>query len=292
MLLHLEARLLAFVSADEVAQTIPPEEPLQPARRKHMRSAARLVVRKPVLRPLSGLGHPRVCTLAFTASGRGRRGRGVMGRRVVGRRVVPHELPRQRVASLSRVRVREVAGDFVDFSRKRRAAALGEAWLGGNTEDGGGRDAAVDAENAVVDDGRDGERVECLVDALPHLGAKLGPQGRLARLFEARVVALMRVLHPNLMVAPEQRDLARTQGLLREQVCDHFQAVRASINIVPKKHEIRWVEGQPDTPQGLLKRDEVLVVSMQVAENVARRMHVHAPMYIQISLSLYTYLYI
>eukprot|EP00960_Hanusia_phi_P068183 766780-Hanusia_phi.AAC.2 len=79
------------------------------------------------------------------------------------------------------------------------------------------------------------------------------------------------------MVPSEEHDLARAQGLLREQVSDDLEIVRTTVNVVSEKQEVGRGQGRADPPQSFLERDEVLVVAVQVSEDVAGSTDMDAP---------------
>jgi len=89
-------------------------------------------------------------------------------------------------------------------------------------------EASVDAEHFVVDDGSDGEEIEDLSESSPDVEGSV--------LFDALVVEAVDLGNePGLMVASEEGDSVSVPHLERQEQKEGFNAVSASINIVPQK---------------------------------------------------------
>ena len=88
-----------------------------------------------------------------------------------------------------------------------------------------GRQAAVEAEDLVVDEGRQGEKVEEVGEAFPDAGVAVLPEALVVEAVHLRDLT-------RLVVAPEDRDALREPDLERHQQRHRLDRVVATIDVV------------------------------------------------------------
>jgi hypothetical protein len=96
------------------------------------------------------------------------------------------------------------------------------------------REAAVHAEDLVVDDGGDGQAVEAVGEELPEAHA----EAALALVVEA----VDAVDGGALVVPPQQEEVVRVPDLVREEEADGLDALLAAVHVVAQKQVVgrRW----------------------------------------------------
>ena len=137
----------------------------------------------------------------------------------------------------------------------------------------------MDAEDVVVDEGREGQAVEGRVDPLPDQRPELGAEAVLA-LPQKRPVAV--VLLPavdvaRLVVPPQKPDLARLEALEGEEVGDDLQRAQAAVHVVAEEEEAPRRQRHPEFPDVVAEEVQVLQIPVRVAEDVGRRLEAQHP---------------
>jgi len=120
-----------------------------------------------------------------------------------------------------------------------------------------GRQAAVDAEDAVLDDGREAEVVKDLGAVAPHIDR--------AVLLEALIVEAVHLRDlAALVVAADQRDAVRVAHLERQQKQEGLDAVEAAVDVVAEEQVVGLGAVTADTEQLL----EVVELPMDIAADL------------------------
>ena len=135
------------------------------------------------------------------------------------------------------------------------------------------RNAAVHAEDHVVDGGGEGEVVEHRVGHRPHAFAHVHAVASLQLAQEAAVavVRLPAVHGAQLVVAAEHEDLVGKHDFLREEVGENLDGVLAAVDVVAEEEEAARGEVHAQGPQDLRERDQIGDVPVEITKNVYRR---------------------
>ena len=125
---------------------------------------------------------------------------------------------------------RERTGDLVDALQR----ALRLRQRPGN--------AAVHAEDHVVDGGREGQTVEHRVGLLPEVLPDVRPVARLQLAQEAPVaeVRFPAVDGAELVIAAEHEDLVGKHDFLREEVGENLDRVLPAVDVVAEEEKTAW----------------------------------------------------
>lgn len=122
----------------------------------------------------------------------------------------------------------------------------------------------------LVDDGSDWHPLKDIVHAFPQLGADLGAKEMLTVVLEAGIVIRVAVRLAKLVVASQKKDAIRMQELEGKQIGRRLDRVRPAIDIVAEKHKAGGRKIDPHLPEATRKELQILVVSVQIAQHVAR----------------------
>lgn len=128
----------------------------------------------------------------------------------------------------------------------------------------GGREAAVDAENLVVDDNTEGEEVEHVGEVVPNAGVAV-----LARALGVEAVALGDAAA--LVVAADQVDAVRVAQLEADKQRDGLDAEHAAVDVVTQEE----VVGVGAPAADLEDFDQVVELAVDVAHHRHGRLDVH-----------------
>ena len=135
------------------------------------------------------------------------------------------------------------------------------------------RNAAVHAEDHVVDGGREGKAVEHRVGLLPEILPDVRPVAGFQLAQEAAVaeVRFPTVYRAQLVIAAEQEDLVGKHDFLREEVGENLDGVLAAVDVVAEEEEAARGEVHAQGPQDLRERDQIGDVPVEITKNVYRR---------------------
>jgi hypothetical protein len=116
-----------------------------------------------------------------------------------------------------------------------------------------GAEAAVHAQNLLVDEGHNRQTVEALGEGLPQLDAKSS--------FALVVKAVYSVDRGRLVIASQQEEVLGVFDFIGQQQTDGLETLLASVNIIPQEQVVRvgWVLAILEQSQ------QVVVLAMHVA---------------------------
>jgi len=128
----------------------------------------------------------------------------------------------------------------------------------------------VTTKDLLIDDGSNGHPLKDIVHAVPQFGTDFGAKEMLTVVLEAGIVIRVPVRLAKLVIATQKKDAVRMQQLQGKQVGRRLDRVWTPIDVITEKHKAGGREIDPHLPEATRKELQILVVSMQITQHVAR----------------------